>query len=93
MRRKTPTSRGCTSPTWRQTSSPALSGSLLVTLQTHKNLIAAANVVDAAMVVFAHDKRPAEDVVSLADRVGIALFTTADDTWTYAVKLVELGIR
>ncbi len=71
----------------------AQSGSLLVTLQTHKNLIAAANVVDAAMVVFAHDKRPADDVVSLADRVGIALFTTMDDTWSYAVRLVELGLR
>jgi uncharacterized membrane protein YeiH len=71
----------------------AQSGCLLVTLQTHKNLIAAANVVDAAMVVFAHGKRPAEDVVSLADRVGIALFTAQDDTWSYAVRLFELGMR
>ncbi len=68
-------------------------GCLLLTLQTHKNLIAAANVVDAGMVVFAHGKRPADDVKELADRVKICLFCTSDDTWSYAVKLVELGLR
>jgi hypothetical protein len=71
----------------------AKSGAILVTLQTHKNFIAAANLVDAGMVVFAHAKRPADDVVQLADRVGLALFTTPDDTWTYALKLADLGLR
>ena len=71
----------------------AQAGSMLVTLQTHKNFIAAANLVDAGMVVFAHGKRPTEDVVELADRVGLALFSTPDDTWTYAVKLSDLGLR
>ncbi len=68
-------------------------GCLLLTLQTHKNLIAAANVVDAGMVVFAHGKRPADDVMELAARVKIALFCTADDTWSYACRLFELGMR
>ena len=71
----------------------AKAGSMLVTLQTHKNFIAAANLVDAGMVVFAHGKRPVEDVVTLADRVGLALFSTADDTWSFAVKLSDLGLR
>ncbi len=66
---------------------------LLLTLQTHKSLIAAANLVDVAVVVFAHDKRPGADVVELADKAGIALFTTPADTWAYAVKLFELGLR
>jgi len=66
---------------------------LLLTLQTHKSLIAAANLVDVGAVVFAHDKRPAADVVELADKAGIALFTTPADTWSYAVKLFELGMR
>lgn len=71
----------------------APSGCLLLTLQTHKNLIAAANVVDAGMVVFAHGKRPADDVKELAERVKIGLFCTPDDTWSYAVKLVGLGMK
>ncbi len=71
----------------------AKAGSVLVTLQTHKNFIAAANLVDAGMVVFAHGKRPADDVIALADRVGLPLFTTPDDTWTYALKLADIGLR
>jgi serine kinase of HPr protein (carbohydrate metabolism regulator) len=68
-------------------------GNLLVTLQTHKNLIAAANLVDVAAVVYSRGKTPPEDVVALADRAKIALFGSADDTWTLAKKLYELGIR
>jgi hypothetical protein len=66
---------------------------LLLTLQTHKSLIAAANLVDVGAVVFAHAKRPAADVIELADNAGIALFTTPADTWSYAVKLFELGVK
>lgn len=73
--------------------SGAAAGSLLVTLQTHKNFIAAANLVDAGMVVFAHNKRPGDDVIQLADRVGLPLFTTVDDTWKFALKLADLGLR
>lgn len=71
----------------------ARNGCILVTLQTHKSLVAAANLVDAAMVVIAHGKRPGDDVVELADRAGLALFSSPDDTWTYALKLFDLGMR
>jgi predicted transcriptional regulator len=66
---------------------------LLLTLQTHKSLIAAANLVDVGSVVFTHGKRPPADVVELADKAGIALFSTPADTWSYAAKLFDLGMR
>ncbi|MBM3310265.1 MAG: serine kinase [Candidatus Aminicenantes bacterium] len=68
-------------------------GLLLVTLQTHKNLIAAANLVDVAGIVFARGKTPGEDVVALAHKAGIALLGFDGDTWTLAKTLYELGIR
>ncbi|MFA4986095.1 MAG: DRTGG domain-containing protein [Candidatus Brocadiia bacterium] len=68
-------------------------GCLLVTLQTHKNLIAAANLVDVCGIVFTRGKIPAEDVVALADRAGIALYSTQDDTWSFAKRIYELGLR
>ena len=68
-------------------------GNLLVTLQTHKNLIAAANLVDVAAIVFSRGKTPAEDVVELAKRAGIGLLGFEDDTWTLAKKLYEIGLR
>lgn len=68
-------------------------GNLLVTLQTHKNVIAAANLVDVAAIVFTRGKTPAEDVVALATKAGIGLLGFDGDTWTLAKKLYELGIR
>ncbi len=68
-------------------------GNLLVTLQTHKNLIAAANLVDVAAVVYARGKKPPEDVVALATRAKIGLLGFDEDTWTLAKKLYELGVR
>ena len=66
-------------------------GNLLVTLQTHKNLIAAANLVDVAAVVFSRGKAPT--VVALANKAGIGLLGFDGDTWTLAKKLYELGVR
>lgn len=68
-------------------------GNLLVTLQTHKNLIAAANLVDVAAVVFTRGKTPTDDVVALANKAGIGLLGFEGDTWTLAKKLYELGVR
>ncbi len=68
-------------------------GKLLVTLQTHKNLIAAANLVDVAAVVFTRGKTPADDVIALANKAGISLLGFDGDTWTLAKKLYELGVR
>jgi predicted transcriptional regulator len=71
----------------------AKSGVLLVTLQTHKTLIATANLVDVAAIVFVKGKTPPNDVVELANKAGIALFVSEMDTWTMASKLISLGIK
>ena len=68
-------------------------GRLLVTLQTHKNLIAVANLVDVAAIIFSRGKVPTDDVLALAKRAGIGLLGFDGDTWTLAKKLYELGIR
>jgi len=67
-------------------------GHLLITLQTHKNLIAAANLVDVAAVVFSRNRIPADDVVALADKAGIRLLGYDGATWDLAKKLCELKI-
>ena len=71
----------------------AKANGVLVTLQTHKSLIAAANLVDVAAVVFVRGKRPAEDVIELASKAGIGLFVADMDTWSFAMKLNEIGVK
>ncbi|MFH1677125.1 MAG: hypothetical protein ABIC40_08880 [bacterium] len=66
---------------------------LLLTIQTHKSLIASANLVDVSAIVFVRNKKPLDDVIELADRAGISLFTTEDDAWNLAIKLHELGLK
>lgn len=66
---------------------------LLITLQTHKNLIATANLVDVAAIVFSKGKIPERDVIELADKAGIALFSSEVDTWALASRLSELGFK
>ncbi len=67
-------------------------GHLLITLQTHKNLIAAANLVDVAAIVFSRNRVPAEDVVALANKAGIKLLGYEGDTWGLAKKLCDLKV-
>ena len=71
----------------------AKANGILVTLQTHKSLIAAANLVDVAAIVFVRGKRPAGDVVELATKAGIGLFVIDADTWSFTMRLHELGIK
>jgi len=68
-------------------------GNLLVTVQTHKNLIATANLVDVSAIVFVRGKQPAQDVIDLAERAKISLFTTDLDAWKLALRLHELGLQ
>ena len=71
----------------------AKANGILITLQTHKSLIAAANLVDVAAIVFVRGKKPADDVIELASKAGIGLFVTSLDTWSFATKLNEIGIK
>jgi len=71
----------------------AQAGNLLVTLQVHTNVIAAANLVDIASIVIAQGKEPPEDVVKMAEKARITLFTTGLNRWQVATKLYESGVR
>jgi hypothetical protein len=71
----------------------APAGSLLLTIQTHKNLIATANLVDVAAIIYVREKTPADDVIELANRAKITLFGTDLDAWKLAIKLHELGLE
>jgi hypothetical protein len=71
----------------------AKANGVLITLQTHKSLIAAANLADVAAIVFVRKRKPGEDVVALATKAGIGLLTTDADTWSFATQMYELGIR
>ena len=71
----------------------AKAGDLLVTVQIHGNVIAAANLVDICGIVVTQGKAPAEDVVKMAEKAEIPIFTTGLTRWQMATRLYEAGIR
>jgi predicted transcriptional regulator len=66
---------------------------LLITIQTHKNLIATANLVDVSAIVMVRGKEPLPDVIELADRAGITILNTEKDAWGLAKELAKHGLE
>jgi predicted transcriptional regulator len=71
----------------------ARAGNVLVTIQVHNNVIAAANLVDIAAIVLTRGRTPAPEATALAEKAEIPVFSTPMDSWQVATKLYEAGIR
>ncbi len=71
----------------------AKAGDLLVTVQIHNNVIAAANLVDLCGIVVTQDKQPTEDVVRMAEKAELTVFSTSLNRWQMATRLYEAGVR
>jgi predicted transcriptional regulator len=71
----------------------AKAGNLLVTVQVHANALAAANLVDVCGIVVAQGKKPPDDVIRMAVKAEISIFSTALSRWQVATKLYEAGLR
>ena len=71
----------------------AKAGDLLVTVQIHNNVVAAANLVDICGIVVTQGKAPTDDVVKMAEKAEITIFSTNLSRWQVATGLYEAGIR
>jgi predicted transcriptional regulator len=71
----------------------AKAGDLLVTVQIHSNVIAAANLLDLCGIVVTQDKQPGDDVIRLAEKAEIPIYSTALNRWQMATRLYEAGVR
>lgn len=71
----------------------AKAGNVLVTLQIHNNVIAAANLVDVSAIVLTRGRTLPAEAISLAERAEIPVFSTNMDSWQVATRLYEAGIR
>jgi len=68
-------------------------GDLLVTVQIHNNVIAAANLVDIAGIVVTQGKLPSDDVRKMAEKAQIPIFSTDLSRWQVTTMLYEAGVR
>ncbi len=67
-------------------------GALWVTTQSHKNVVAAANLVDIAAVVVTRGKPVPDETIEMAKRAELTIFTTDLETYEFVGKLHEAGV-
>jgi hypothetical protein len=67
-------------------------GALWVTTQTHKNVVAAANLVDIAAVVVTRGKPVPDETLEMATRAELTIFSTDLETYDLVGKLHEAGV-
>jgi len=71
----------------------AKAGNVLVTVQIHNNVIAAANLVDICGVIVTQGKVPTDEVIKMAEKAEIPIYTTDMNRWQIATRMYEVGIR
>jgi predicted transcriptional regulator len=70
----------------------AKSGNLWLTVQTHKSIVPAANLVDVSAIIITSGKEVPKETVDLASKFGIAILSTNLPTFELVGKLYELGL-
>jgi predicted transcriptional regulator len=70
----------------------AKSGNLWLTIQTHKSIVPAANLVDVAAIVITSSKQVPQETVDLASKYDIAILSTELPTFELVGKLYALGV-
>jgi serine kinase of HPr protein (carbohydrate metabolism regulator) len=73
--------------------SSAQGGNLWITVQSHKNIVSAANLIDISAVIVTHNKQVPEDTVELANRYHVIILSSPLTTFELASKLVEAGVK
>jgi predicted transcriptional regulator len=70
----------------------AKSGNLWLTVQTHKSIVPAANLVDVSAVIVTGGKDVPSETVELASKFNIAVLSSDLPTFELVGKLYQLGL-
>lgn len=68
----------------------AESGSVWITIQTHKNVMAIASLKELACIVLAKNNAPDDDMLQHAEEEGIAVLVTSENTFEISGRIYEL---
>ena len=68
-------------------------GNLWLTVQTHTNIVSAANLVDLSAVVITSGKEVPQATIDLANRYHVVILSTPLKTFEIATKLIGIGLK
>lgn len=64
-----------------------------ITIQTHMNIIAVAELLDLSCIIVVEDMEVEEDTLIKAKELNITVFKTKESAYEVACKLCNLGIK
>ena len=68
-------------------------GSLWITIQTHKNIVSAANLIDLSAIIITNGKKVPDDTIELANRFFVNILSSPLPTYELATKFMEAGVK
>jgi predicted transcriptional regulator len=73
--------------------SSAQSGNLWLTVQTHKNIVSAANLIDISALVVINGKKVPDDTINLANRFHVIILSSPLTSFGLAARLIDIGLK
>ncbi len=73
--------------------SSAQAGNLWLTIQAHKNIVSAANLIDISAIIVTNNKKVQEETIELANRFHVVILSSSLSTFEMATELIEAGIK
>lgn len=70
----------------------AQSGQIWITVQTHQNVVALAQLLNLPAIVFVDGHKPQAETIDKAQQEGIYLFATQETAYEIATSLYTLGV-
>ena len=68
----------------------AAEGSVLITIQAHKNSVAVASLIGIHAIILCNSRTPTEDMITAAKQEEIALIGTSESQFTASFKVAKL---
>jgi len=71
----------------------AKTGEIWLTVQTHTNIVSAANLVDMAAIIVTQGKKVSQNTVELANRYHVIILSSPKTTFALATELISIGVK
>ncbi|MCX6258128.1 MAG: hypothetical protein NTW49_09585 [Bacteroidia bacterium] len=73
--------------------SSARAGNIWLTVQTHKNIVSAANLIDISAVVVINGKKVPDDTIELANRFHVIILSSPLPSFALASMFIDAGLK
>ena len=71
----------------------AQTGNLWLTVQTHSNIVSAANLIDISAIIVTLGKEVPQKTIDLANRYHVVIFSSKESSYNLTKKLIEAGLE